>query len=186
MSEALLREIHARQAITDIVYRYGRAMDRMDSELALSCWHDGGTDDHAPLFVGTAKAFIQWLWPVHAKMEVTRHVITNIQIALAGDYAGCESYWTVTLRLKGDAGGRYDVIGQGRYVDDFACIDGRWAITHRRSIHEWDRVDPVGYTMADPDVPATVTANNPGAELTTPRRDREDYSYRLLGGLGRS
>lgn len=185
MNEVLLREVHARQAITDVIYRYGRALDRMDRELALSCWHEGGTDDHAPLFVGAARDFIAWLWPVHAAMEVTRHVITNIQIALDGEGAGAESYWTVTLRLMGDDGIRYDVVGQGRYVDDFSWIDGRWAITHRRSIHEWDRVEKVGITMADADVPATVRPNNPDATLTLPRRDREDYSYSVLQGLGK-
>lgn len=184
MDAALLREVHAHQAITDVIYRYGRALDRMDAELALSCWHEGGTDDHAPLFAGTAKEFVEWVWPVHAAMEVTRHVISNIQIALDGDRAGVESYWTVTLRLAGADGLRYDVIGQGRYVDDFACLDDRWAMMHRRSIHEWDRVEPVGRTMADPDVPATVKANNPGAPLTLPRRDRDDYSYGVLRGLG--
>ena len=42
-----LATMAAQQAITDNLHRYCRAMDRMDRELALSCWHPGGTDEQA-------------------------------------------------------------------------------------------------------------------------------------------
>ena len=50
MTERQIAETHARLEIQDVLHRYARAMDRMDAELALSCWHPGGTDDHAPLY----------------------------------------------------------------------------------------------------------------------------------------
>ncbi|MFS0736583.1 nuclear transport factor 2 family protein [Sphingomonas sp. 1P06PA] len=173
-----LEELADRVAITDVINRYARAMDRMDAALALSCWHPGGTDDHAPLFAGTAEAFIAWLWPLHAAMETTRHVVTNIQIVLDGDRAGTESYWTVTLRMAGADGARHDVIGQGRYVDEFERIDGVWAIRHRQSLHDWDRVDPVVATMAD--APATVPPSAAHVPPKTVARDRTDHSYSVL------
>ena len=52
----------------------------MDKALTLSCWHVGGTDDHAPLYKGSAKGFLDWLWPIHAEMVATRHVVGNILI----------------------------------------------------------------------------------------------------------
>ena len=189
MNEDLLRDVQARQAITDVLYRYARSMDRMDAAMALSCWHPGGTDDHAPLYAGTAKGFIEWLWPVHAEMEVTRHVISNITIELNGDRAGAESYWTVTLRMKGTDGQRYDIIGQGRYVDTLECINGVWAIRHRQSLHDWDRIDAVGLTMADRSAPVAVDVNNPEVSPKISSRDRRDYSYEILKtvyGAGRN
>jgi len=182
MNETLLNEVHARQSITEVLHRYARAMDRMDADLALSCWHAGGTDDHAPIYAGTAAGFIEWLWPVHAAMERTRHVISNAVIELDGNRAASESYWTVTLRLKGADGKRYDIIGQGRYVDTWECIDGRWAIRHRQSLHDWDRVSPVGLTMSDPGTPVNVVLNNPEVAPKTSSRDRSDYSYSVLKG----
>src|SRR5579872_3721315 len=91
-------EVAAKQAITEIMHRYCRGMDRMDRGLTLSCWHPGGTDDHAPLYVGSAAGFVEWLWPVHAAMVCTRHVVSNILIEVEGDTATSETYWTVTLR----------------------------------------------------------------------------------------
>ncbi len=174
----------AHVAITDVLHRYARALDRMDRALALSCWHPGGTDDHAPLYAGTAQGFIDWLWPVHAAMERTRHNISNIMIELDGDRAASESYWTVTLRMRGSDGGLYDIVGQGRYVDSFECVDGVWAIRHRQSLHDWDRIDPVVMTMASPDAPVSVVVNNPEVAPKPSTRDRNDYSYRLLKGVG--
>jgi hypothetical protein len=173
-------ELSAKQAITEVIHRYCRAMDRMDAALALSCWHEGGTDDHAPLFAGTAEEFIEWLWPVHAAMESTRHVVSNILIELDSDKAGAESYWTVTLRMKKD-GVLYDVIGGGRYVDNFECIDGRWAIRHRQSLHDWDVVTKVEATMAT--VEPMLEPNNPEVMPKVSARDRSDYSYRVIGNI---
>ncbi len=174
-------DLVARAAITDVIHRYARGMDRMDRALTLSCWHPGGSDDHAPLYSGPAEGFVDWLWPVHAAMICTRHVISNILIALEGDRAGAESYWTVTLRMHDEAGVLHDIVGQGRYVDQFERIDGVWAIRHRQSLHDWDRVDPVRLTMADPRAPVSVVPNNPEIAPKTVARDRSDYSYSVIG-----
>jgi hypothetical protein len=177
-----IEELASRAAITDVLHRYARAMDRMDAELALSCWHPGGTDDHAPLFAGTAEDFVRWLWPIHAEMKATRHLISNILIMLDGDRAGVETYWTVTLRMVDPAGGLHDILGHGRYVDNFERIDGVWAIRHRQSLHDFDRVDPVVATMADASAAVSVVPNNPNATPKHVSRDRGDYSYKVLEG----
>ena len=180
MSEASLQDVVARLEITEVLHRYARAMDRMDAELALSCWHPGGTDDHAPLYSGSAEGFVEWLWPVHAAMVMTRHVISNILIEVDGDRAGTESYWTVTLRMTAEGGALHDIIGQGRYVDHFQRRNGVWAIVHRQSLHDWDRIDPVDRTMASEDAAVEVVPNNPDAAPKTVARDRSDYSYEVL------
>jgi hypothetical protein len=35
----------------------------------------------------------------------------------------------------------------GRYLDQYECRDGRWAITHRICVHEWTRSEPMGPAM---------------------------------------
>jgi hypothetical protein len=180
MSNAAIEEAIAKLAITDVLHRYARGMDRMDRDLTLSCWHSGGTDDHAPLYSGSAEGFVDWLWPVHAAMEATRHVVTNIMIEVDGDKAGSESYYTVTLRTKGPDGVRYDLLGQGRYVDTFERIDGVWAIRHRQSLRDWGRIDPVGLVGGEPGAPMLIKPNNPEAVAPPSTRDRNDYSYQVL------
>ena len=68
-----------------------------------------------------------------------------------------------------------------RYVDRFERIDGVWAIRHRQSLHDWDRIDPVGARMGDAAAPIEVAANNPEVPPKTVARDRSDHSYAVLG-----
>jgi hypothetical protein len=179
-SPALLAD---RAAITDVLHRYCRGIDRMDRALVLSCWHEGGTDEHTPLFSGTAEGFVDWVWGIHAAMVMTRHTLSNILIEVEGDDAWSESYWWVILRVRDDgASGLTDITGCGRYLDHFERRDDRWAIRHRRSVHDWDRVEPVKLTMA---TGPTVPPNNPGSTVYPSRRDATDPSYAFLGGHGR-
>lgn len=174
-------EVAARCAITDVIHRYCRGMDRMDRELTLSCWHPGGTDDHGPLYAGSPEGFVDWLWPVHAAMVVTRHAVSNILIELDGDRAGVETYWNLVLQVPwGD--GVYDILAGGRYLDRFECIDDVWAIRHRQSVLDWNRVEPVERTLADFAEPPLIRPARPGIPLTDGARDRSDPSYRVLRG----
>lgn len=175
-------EVSAKMAITEVVHRYCRGIDRMDRALTLSCWHPGGTDDHAPLYAGSAEGFIQWLWPEHQRMTVTRHAVSNTLIQLDGDHAGVESYWNVTLQVP-HREQLYDIVSGGRYLDRFECIDDIWAIRHRQSVLDWHRVDSVGLTMADFAAQPLINPNNPEVTATLGRRDRDDCSYSYLGLL---
>jgi len=175
----------AKQQITDVIYRYCRGMDRMDRDLTLSCWHPGGTDDHAPLYAGSATGFVDWLWPVHAAMQGTRHVVSNIQIELSGNQAVTESYWNVQLRLFVEEQ-LTDILGAGRYVDQFECIDDVWAIRHRTSLSDMVSVNKV--TEMSSYTQPLIMPNNPETAPRVSARDENDYSYEafaLLKGLGK-
>jgi hypothetical protein len=173
-------ELADKQAITEILYRYSRGLDRMDRALTLGCWHPGGTDNHAPLYSGSAEGFIDWLWPVHAAMLVTRHVVTNILIELKGDRAGSECYYTLALRIPKD-GRIVDRLSGGRYIDQFEKIDGMWAIRHRDSIRDWMRIDE--YVPESAASTPLIKPNNPEIRETLGARDPADLSYRAIGGL---
>ena len=170
-----IQDLLDKQAITEIIYRYCRGLDRMDREMTLSCWHEGGTDDHGALYSGSAEGFVEWLWPVHAAMERTQHTINNILIQIDGDKAGAESYYTVYLR-SAMPGGFIDRVGGGRYCDNFERIDGVWKIRHRQSVSDWIRADPVG----DIDLSAVIPPNNPDNRTPAGQRDKGDYSYKVL------
>ena len=177
-----LEELAAKQAITEVIHRYCRGMDRMDREITLSCWHPGGTDDHAPLYKGPVEGFVEWLWPVHAAMTATRHVVSNILIDLdlENDRAGVETYWSLVLRVpRGEE--TYDIIAGGRYIDVFERIDDVWAIRHRSSLMDVGRVEPVRLTAADFTDPPLIAPNNPETITVPWARDPGDYSYRVIG-----
>ena len=172
-------EVAAKLAISEVLHQYCRAMDRMDAELALACWHDGGTDDHGPLYTGTAAGFVEWLWPVHAEMVLTRHMVSNTLIHVDGQRAGSECYVNVVLRVERD-GQLIDILGGGRYLDTFECIDGVWAIRHRQYVSEWNRVEPVVSTQAMFADRPLIEQHNPERPRNPPARDLTDPSYAVL------
>ena len=168
-----IKEMMDKQSITEVLYRYCRGIDRMDRELVLSCWHTDGTADYGALFSGLGSGFIDWVWPVHEKMERTQHNITNILIEVNQDEAISEAYWLVYLRASGN-NGLIDIVGGGRYVDRFEKINGEWKIRHRQCVFDWDRVDKVTPHFGDATV---IKPNNPENITLRGLRDRNDYSY---------
>jgi hypothetical protein len=153
-----------REAITDQIYRYCRAMDRMDHALGYSIWHDDGLADYgADVFQGTGRDFVDHVCLQHRHLLHHSHQMSNIIIALDSDHAGSESYVTATLRMKrGDALVQMTV--WSRYVDTWSKRDGRWALDQRIAIRDFDEMREVK-AMHDHDVG---------------QRDRTDPSYTVL------
>jgi hypothetical protein len=64
-----LAELVARQAITDVLFRYSRGLDRMDRKIADTVRHPGGTADYGPSFRGSGAEFLDFVWAYHAGLE---------------------------------------------------------------------------------------------------------------------
>jgi hypothetical protein len=163
---AAVRALADRQAITDLIYRYCRAMDRIDPELGYSIWHEDGVADYGEaIYQGSGRGFIDFVCESHRRMLAHSHQITNIIIDLDGDRAGSEAYVMAALRTKAGAQLRQMSVW-GRYIDRWSRRDGRWGIDKRVTIidlHDVRDVAPVGV----PDAGA---------------RDRRDPSYDVLRG----
>ena len=161
----LLTQVADRQAITDQIYRYCRAMDRIDHQLGYSVWHEDGTADYGDTFQGTGRGFIDHVCAQHIQMQQHSHQMSNIIVELDGDKAGSESYVTATLRMvRGDKTMQISVIS--RYVDTWSKRDGRWALDHRIAVMEMDEMREI----------------TPMKVHDTARRDRSDPSYAVLKG----
>jgi hypothetical protein len=163
-------ELVAKQAITDVIYTYCRALDRMDWDLAQTVWHPDGTADYgANMFQGTGAGFLEWVWQQHAAMMGHSHQITNVLVDVDGDRAASEAYVTAALRLPTDGGQAMEIVSRGRYVDTWSRREGHWAIDHRRFAEDFTST-------------YTVTPMEPAdADARTGRRDRDDPSYAVLG-----
>jgi hypothetical protein len=159
--EALAKEVRYlrdRRDIEDCIHRYCRGLDRLDRELALSAYHPGATDDRGP-HVGTAEAFMDWVFPELAKWRGTAHSITNISVEIDGDVAHAESYITYHTFSSDERG---VIFGMARYIDRLERRDGRWAIAHREAL-----IDHRSRLEALPMRPTVLTG----------RRDKQDRSY---------
>src|SRR5262245_65246648 len=98
-------ELVAKQAITEVIYTYCRALDRMDWDLAHTVWHADGTADYgANMFQGTGAGFLEWVWTQHEGMMGHSHQITNVlvDVDIDGDRAASEAYVAAARRLDAD------------------------------------------------------------------------------------
>ena len=153
-----------RQAITEMIYRYCRSVDRLDIPLGRSIWHEDAIADYGPeVYQGNGRGVIDHICAQHRRTLHHSHQISNILIDLDGDTAGSESYVTATLRVRRD-----DQLKQmtvwSRYIDTWSRRNGRWGLDKRIAIRDFDEVRDV----------------TPMGDHTVGQRDRTDPSYGVL------
>jgi hypothetical protein len=162
-----LQQVADRQAITDLIYRYCRSVDRLDIPLGHSIWHDDGIADYGEtVYQGDGRGVIDHICAQHAHTLHHSHQVSNIIIDLDGDHAGSESYVTASLRIMRD-GQLKQMSVWGRYIDRWSRRDGRWGLDKRISIRDFDEARDV-VAMGD---------------HTVGSRDPSDPSYAVLKNL---
>lgn len=152
-----------RQAITDLIYRYCRSVDRLDTALGHSIWHDGGVADYGALYQGDGRGVIDLICTQHRHTLHHSHQVTNIIIDLDGDRAGSEAYVIAALRvMRGDQLQQMTI--WCRYLDTWSRRQGRWGLDKRVALIDFDEVRDV----------------TPIRHHEAGRRDRGDPSYAVL------
>jgi hypothetical protein len=129
----------AEQAITEVLYRYCHAVDRMDPDLGAMIWHEEGRAHYEGIFDGTGAEFIEFVFEQHRGCDATSHQLTNVLIDVEGERATSESYVTACIRTFG-----VDVVVRGRYVDSWSRRAGVWRIAERRYTNDITQIIPVG------------------------------------------
>jgi hypothetical protein len=147
----------------------------MDADLALDCFLPDAELDYGRLYRGSPAGFVEWLWPVHARMVGHVHSVSNVLIEASDDgTAVSETYVRVTLRMQLDDG-LVDMVGLGRYLDEWRRQD-RWRISRRQYVSDLGSTVAVGGAA----VGGVLTPKEGGLAPSTPSRDRSDPSYRLF------
>ena len=164
IDEAALQALIDKQAITEAIYIYCRAVDRCDVPLGHSIWHDDAVADYgASYYHGPGKGVIDLICGQHTGLLSHSHQVTNILISLNGDRAGSESYVTGTMRLERD--GQLTHLGVwGRYLDAWERRAGKWGIVRRQVVFDHEEIRPVSAMGRPIDF----------------RQDRSDPSYGVL------
>lgn len=161
MNEKLLTELLDKQAISDVIMTYARAIDRLDEAMLRSVFHPDS--QHAHGFVGPSSDpslpskpgapldFVAYAFDVLNTHTRTHHQLGNIFIELDGEDAYAESYFTAyhRMRPKGDPAAapnawdtEMDFWVGGRYLDRFQKREGVWKISHRTGLTDWMRTEP--------------------------------------------
>lgn len=152
-----------RQAITEQMYRYCRAVDRIDVPLGHSIWHEGAMADYGDFYQGDGRGVIDLICAQHQHLLSHTHQMSNILIEVDGDTAASESYITATLRIEKDQQLQQMTVWS-RYIDTWSRRNGRWGLEKRIAVRDFDEVRP-------------VTAMS---QTSTGRRDSTDPSYTAL------
>ena len=168
--EKRIRDQLDRDEIKRVMMRYARGLDRLDFELARSCYWDDAIEDHGS-YVGQPDDFIHWADSTTLAFESTQHGILNHSCDLQGDDAYCETYYLFTSK----AAVAPHLMSTGRYVDHFQKRAGKsgpeWRIANRVCIIEaqYELDDYVLSRMAPP----SYTDDEPCQAA----RGRSDVSY---------
>ncbi|MEP6873611.1 MAG: nuclear transport factor 2 family protein [Burkholderiales bacterium] len=177
-----------RMQIQDVMYRWCRAVDRLDFEGIRAVFHPDATDTHGP-YDGGVEGLIDWIRERHLAIPFSMHAISNILIEFASaDLALVETYVRTIQQYPPEAkaalaqlaGGREGAAGAGvdlftgsRYADRFERRDGEWRIARRTLIHDWKQLVEVS-----PNAPKTLDHWVKGT------RSRQDFVYRERAAMG--
>jgi len=138
---ASLQALLDKQAITETLLGYCRAVDRRDADLMRRVYWPDAIDDHA-VFKGDVEAFLAYAFPFMEGV-VTSHAITNIWIDLTGPAeAFSECYFQAFHDLPGhdlpaEGGARLERVVGGRYLDRHEKRGGEWRIIARTLAIDW-------------------------------------------------
>lgn len=168
---AQLDELLSKQAITELIYKYPRALDRLDRDMLLSLAHPDARMQFGKQVFPSWAAYVDWLIKAHTDMLGNNHRISNILIEVRGDKAVSESTGTATLLVKQQ--GRDDQYEErwmhSRYLDTWSRRQGKWALDSRHTVSDYRRISYV---------PAEEVRKN---YQIAPRTGRDDPSYALFG-----
>ena len=181
-----IRALLDKQAITEVIHRYARALDRFDEAMLRSVFHPGSrhahffegpsSDPSIPSKPGAPGDFVAFAFDVLRTHLRTHHQLGNTLIELDGDQAFAETYFTAYHRMRplGDplaSPGAFetemDYFVGGRYIDRFERRNGEWRITHRTGMSDWMRLEPPS---------STAFGSVPSPQVG--RQGPEDFIYR--------
>jgi len=188
MNQYSIERIADRMAIQDVMYKWCRAIDRLDSDGMRAVFHPDALDNHGP-YTGGVEGLIEWIRERHKPIPFSSHQVSNMLIEFATpDLALVETYVRALQRYPADAkaslaqlsGGQagrpgvgMDLLTSSRYVDRFERRNGEWRIAQRSLIQDWKQLLEV-----------PENAPQPKAGWIVGRRDAQDFVYQERARLG--
>ncbi|MES2283167.1 MAG: nuclear transport factor 2 family protein [Pseudomonadota bacterium] len=165
-----IQQFLSKQAITELLYKYPRALDRLDRNLLMSIGHPEAKVEFGKTVFPNWTAYTDWMMKAHADMLGNNHRITNILIEIKGDTAVSESTGTALLLVKQDKGDDYEErYMHSRYLDKWSRRGGKWGLDFRQTVMDYRVVKPVS------------AADVKSMYVMGQRTGAADPSYKLFG-----
>ncbi len=151
--------------IQDLIYRWCRAVDRLDRQGMLDVFWPGAIDSHGP-YIGPAEGLVDWILERHKPIQVSSHFIGNLLIEFATEEVALVESYVRTIQqyqpaakhqlaqLTGGAVGRpdaaVDMFTSSRYIDRVERRCGEWRIARRDLAQDWKQIAEVHYKALQP------------------------------------
>ncbi|OZM76852.1 nuclear transport factor 2 family protein [Pseudonocardia sp. MH-G8] len=152
-----------KQAITEVLYRYARAVDRKDFAAVAACYFDDANDNHGA-YNGGISGLIEDMEARHRTIDSSMHYVTNVLIELDDDAgARSEAYCLCCFRFRPEEASGPAVLAtiRCRYVDRFEKRAGEWRIADRIVVFDEYRTERVVDELDPSWVHARRTADDP-------------------------
>ncbi len=135
--EAQSRIVADKLAISEVIYRYCRSLDRLDQGLCASVFHDDASVDYgAAIYQGPIADFLPFAMQFQGAMREAQHCVTNTLIDVDGDRAFSEAY-VYAYHIQEREGKAFELIVGARYLDVFTRRQGEWRIAQRTEVIDW-------------------------------------------------
>lgn len=173
--EQKIQELLDKQELTELMYKFARALDRVDGELMKSTYWEDAIEEHQdPIFPDlffyndNAHEFIDPAMEGFRALKVTQHRISNPLIENDGDAATAECYvWAYHVHEE-DGVDKEGILG-GRHHLKFERRNGAWKIKHRSTVFDWNQNQDA----------SAIWAEN-FSDKYRGKRDKTDDSYNYL------
>ncbi len=135
-----LQELLDKQAIEEVVLRYGRTQDWLDDDGQESCfWPDADVD--YGFFKGNGADFVKTVMAHEREVSRRWHLCTSVMIKVDGLKAKAECYGIAVGGRSVDGKLQSNMYG-GRYLDELEKRFGQWRISKRTYILDWSHQFP--------------------------------------------
>jgi hypothetical protein len=173
--EEKIQALWDKQAIADVVNKFGRALDRMDGELMKSTYWEDAIEEHQDpiypelfFYKGNAWEFVPMAMEGFKALNVTQHRYSNLLIELNGDKATAECYvWAYHVHEENGVD-KEGILG-GRHSFQFEKHHDEWRIKHRVTVFDWNQNQDASAIWSDDYV-----------DKYRGKRDKSDESYHYL------
>lgn len=129
--------LESRQRISDNLFAYARATDRLDEALLRSLFWPEATHKHGR-FDGKSQDFIGFSTKIVGGLKYACHHVSNVSVEVKGNRAFSECYYFAQHRRAAtETAGEQDIFFQGRYLDFHERRSGEWKIIRRRGLSDY-------------------------------------------------
>lgn len=141
VEDTTLKMLSDKLALSELMMRYCRGMDRNDWPMLRDVFHGDAVVDFGTMYRGPATKFIDLLPGFRSASDRESHSIANMLFVVLGDKAEGESSFFSDGQRRPPLSEHHHI--GGRYIDHFERRDGVWRISKHMAVCDFVVILPL-------------------------------------------